>query len=254
MTEKASRSRRARARRNLAGPEPLEERQLLSALYYMLVGDGTVVQGEASDANAPRGSFEISTFAWGVMNGAKIVSPPGKASAPNFSITKPLDTASTGLFAACTAGARFTTAEILVFSKPGSDSNEVEILEYDFSNLVVASAQLSNAPNSFPTEVDTFAFTAVQLHFWTISPETGGQGKEFSASWDFQKSRVNALLNLTLGLGDSKGLAKTEHGHATRVKGSHKAVAAGVNQSLAIHKVPGAQSAAADRISAVAKP
>jgi type VI secretion system secreted protein Hcp len=255
----ASRTRRVRARRHPVGLEPLEGRQLLSTTTYMLIGDGTVVHGSSTFSGVPAGSFEVDSFAWGVSNPATVGSTSGssargrRVSAPNFTITKPLDTASTGLFSATTAGQSFSTAKIYEFTTGG---NPTEFLEFDFTNVLVTSVQWSNSSSqNLPEESVTFAFQAVQIHYWTQTSD-GAQGREYSASWDF---RINATGSApssapTAGLGASGGLARSTGLHAARrVEGSHKARPAGVDHRLATHAVSGTPSSRTHRIPAVAE-
>ena len=115
--DEASRTRSVRRRRYPVGLEPLEERQLLAIDMFMLIGDGTVVKGSTTAREAPQGSFKVSSFSWGVSNPATDGGRAGTSqpSAPDFSITKMLDTASVGLFHACTTAQPFSSAKILVF-------------------------------------------------------------------------------------------------------------------------------------------
>jgi type VI protein secretion system component Hcp len=242
--DEASRSRLVRARRNFVGVEPLEERQLLSAKIYMLIGDGTFPKGSATAANVPKGAFEVSSFVWGVSNPATIGGPGhgSNVSAPNFSITKSLDSASTGLFFACTLGTLFETAEVLVLQRSGANGKEVKILEYDFSNLLVTSAVLSDDSGAdLPTESDSFSFTAVQIHY-TAPPSPGERiGIQYITSWNFANSSPTFPANTpvvvstsTAGTGASKSLKKTADVHAApKVNHSHKAEAAGLKNRLA---------------------
>jgi len=256
--DEASRTRSVRGRRNPVGLEPLEERQLLAIDMFMLIGDGTVVKGSTTAPKVPQGSFEVSSFSWGVSNpatdgGRAGTSPP---SAPNLSITKMLDTASVGLFHVCTTAQTFSSAKILVFQVGGPHGTPVEILEYDFTNLVVTSAQISgSAGGAHPDESDTFSFTKVQINFWTIT-SSGTQGTEYTASWDFTQSpaSVSTLSTSTAGVGASNGLDKTTALQTTpRANASHKAKAAEVNHRLATHQVAGTQLSKTHRISAVAQ-
>jgi hypothetical protein len=150
-------------------------------------------------------------------------------------------------------GQAFSTAKIFVFRSTGG--NPTEFLEYDFKNLLVTSAQLSNGTSlASPEESDTFAFQAVQIHYWTQASD-GGQGKEYSASWDFTRNAagLGTLSASTTGLGASNGLAKSTDLHAARrVDGSHKARAAGANHRLATHTVTGTRFSRTHRISAAA--
>ena len=256
--DEASRTRRVRGRRNPVGLEPLEERQLLAIDMFMQIGDGTVVKGSTTAREAPQGSFKVSSFSWGVSypatdGGRAGTSPP---SAPNFSITKMLDTASVGLSQGCTTAQPFSSAKILVFQVGGPHGTPVEILEYDFTNFVVTSAQISgSAGEAQPGESDTFSFAKVQINYWTIT-SSGTQGTESSASWDLTQSpaSVSTLSTSTAGVGASNGLDKTTALHTTpRANASHKAKAAEVNHRLATHKVAGTQLSKTHRISAVAQ-
>ena len=255
--DKASRTKSLRRRRNPVGLEPLEERQLLAIDMFMLIGDGTVVKGSTTALEAPKGSFEVSSFSWGVSNPATDGGRAGTSSpsAPNLSITKMLDTASVGLFHVCTTAQTFSSAKILVFQVGGPHGTPVEILEYDFTNLVVTSAQISgSAGEAHPGESDTFSFAKVQINFWTIT-SSGTQGTEFSASWDLTSpASVSTLSTSTAGVGASNGLDKTTALHTTpRANASHKAKAAEVNHRLATYKVAATQLSKTHRISAVAQ-
>jgi type VI protein secretion system component Hcp len=256
--DEASRTRSARRRRNPIGLEPLEERQLLAINMFMLIGDGTVVKGSTTAPEAPKGSFELSSFSWGVSNpltdgGRAGTSQP---SAPDFSITKTLDTASVGLFQGCTTAQPFSSARILVFQVGGPHGTPVEILEYDLTNLVVTSAHISGgAGEAHAAESDTFSFTKIQINFWTIT-SSGTQGTESSASWDFTQipASVSTLSTSTAGVGASNGLDQTTAIHTSpSANASHKAKAAEVNHRLATHKIAGTQLSKTHRISTIAQ-
>jgi type VI secretion system secreted protein Hcp len=246
--DETSRARRVRARRNPVGLEPLEERQLLTFNTYMLVPG---VTGSATAASIPKGAFELTSFAWGASH-TETVGATGftsKLSAPNFSITKFLDSASIGLLKELAAGTNNPTgAKVLVFK---SGLTPLEVLEYDFTNLVVTSAQLSNSSgNAAPNESDTFAFTKVSVTEW-IPTSTGGQGTPTTVSINFGPT---ALTTLTAGVGAFGGVVNTADVHAgARDHGSHKVKAAGVNHRLASHKLHVTQLSKTHRISAVAQ-
>ena len=250
----ASRTRGVRARRNPVGLEPLEERQLLATSMFMQIGDGTVVHGPSTFSYVPNGSFALDSFGWGVSNPATVGSGSSshRISAPNVSVTKDLDTASTSLFAATTTAQSFGTAKVLMFNT--SLSNPTEIFEYDFTNLVVTSAQLSGSTSTpLPIESDTFSFSKVQIHYWAITTD-GSQGTEYSAAWDFSRNlTASALSTLTAAFRASNGLDRSAGVHAApRVKSPHRAKAAGVNHRLANDRAAGSQFLRSHRISAVA--
>ena len=155
-----SRARSVRARRNPVGLERLEERQLLATDTFMVVPG---VTGSATAPFAPKGSFELTSFTWGVSHAQTVGATgfSGPISAPNFSITKSFDSASIGLLQEVAAGTVDSTgAKVLVYT---AGSNPVEVLEYDFKNLVVTSAQLlSGARIPFRSESDMFSFICCQ--------------------------------------------------------------------------------------------
>ena len=255
--DKASRTKSVRRRRYPVGLEPLEERQLLAIDMFMQIGDGTVVKGSTTAREAPPGSFKVSSFSWGVSypatdGGRAGTSPP---SAPNFSITKMLDTASVGLFQVCTKGQAFSSAKFLAFEVGGPHGTPVEILEYDFTNFVVTSAQISgSAGEAQPGESDTFSFAKVQINYWNIT-SSGTQGTKYSTSWDLTSpASVSTLSTSTAGVGAFHALDKTTALHVTpTANASHKAKAAEVNHRLATHNVAGTQFSKTHRISAVAQ-
>ena len=255
--DEASRTRRVRGRRNPVGLEPLEERQLLAIDMFMLIGDGTVVKGSTTAPKVPQGSFEVSSFSWGVSNPATDGGRAGTSqpSAPDFSITKMLDTASVGLFHVCTTGQAFSSAKFLAFEVGGPHGTPVEILEYDFTNFVVTGQRFSgSAGEAHPGESDTFSFAKVQINYWNITP-SGTQGTKYSTSWDLTSpASVSTLSTSTAGVGAFNGLDKTTALHTTpRANASHKAKAAEVNHRLATHNVAGTQLSKTHRISAVAQ-
>ena len=255
--DEASRTRSVRRRRNPVGLEPLEERQLLAINMFMLIGDGTVVKGSTTAREAPPGSFEVSSFSWGVGNPATDGSRAGttRARASDFSITKMLDTASVGLFQVCTTGQAFSSAKFLAFDVGGPNGTPVEILEYDFTHFVVTGQRFSgSAGEAQPGESDTFSFAKVQINYWNIT-SSGTQGTEYTATWDLQSpAPVSTLSTSTPGVGASNGIDKTTALHTTaRANASHKAKAAEVNHRLATHKVAGNQLSKTHRISAVAQ-
>ena len=256
--DEASRTRSVRRRRYPVGLEPLEERQLLAIDMFMLIGDGTVVEGPRTAPEALKGSFEVSSFSWGVGNPATDGSRAGatRARASDFSITKMLDTASVGLFQVITRGQAFSSAKFLAFQVGGPHVTPVEILEYDFTNFVVTGQRFSgSAGEAHPGESDTFSFAKVQINYWTIT-SSGTQGTKSSASWDFSQNTasVSNLSTSTAGVGASNGLDKTTALHTTpRANASHKAKAAEVNHRLATHKVAGTLLSKTHRISAVAQ-
>jgi type VI protein secretion system component Hcp len=247
--DEGSRARRVRARRNPVGLEPLEERQLLTFNTYMLVPG---VTGSATAASVPKGAFQITSFAWGASH-VETVGAPGftsNVSAPNFSITKIFDTASIGLLKELVAATNNPTgARVLVFN---GAPTPVEVLEYDFTNLVVTSAQLLNSSgNAAPIESDTFAFNKVSVTEWTLSP-TGGQGTPTTVNISFFAPAL--LSTLTAGVGAFGGLANTADGHVgARNHGSHKAKVVGLNHRLGSHKLHVTRLAKTDRLSAVAQ-
>jgi type VI protein secretion system component Hcp len=251
-----SRSRRVRARRNPVGLEPLEERQLLTTDIFMLVPG---VTGSATASFAPKGSFELTSFAWGVSHPQTLGAGgfSGSLSAPNFSITKSFDSASIGLLGELANGkVNSTGAKVLVFKSGATAGGFVEELEYDFTREVVTSVQLSSSSGGdTPAESDTFSFTKVSVTEWTQTP-SGGQGTPITVTINFAALSPGtiALSTLTAGVGASGSLANTADGHAAaRVHGSHKAKAAGLNHGLAAHKLHVTQLAKSHRISAVAQ-
>jgi type VI secretion system secreted protein Hcp len=251
--DESSRARRVRTRRNPVGLEPLEERQLLAFNTYMLIPG---VTGSATAASVPKGAFPLASFAWGASH-PEAVGATGfsaKLSAPNFSITKLFDSATIGLLKELAAGTvNLTGAEVLVFK---SGTTPVEVLEYDFTNLVVTSAQLSNSSgDATPTESDAFAFTKVRVTEWTVSP-TGGQGTPTTVTINFATGTVGAAggVGAPGGLGAPGGVANIADGHVgARVHGLHKAKTAGLNHRLASHKHHVTQLAKTHRISAIAQ-
>jgi type VI protein secretion system component Hcp len=244
--DEASRTRRVRARRNPVGLEPLEERQLLAADVFMVVGGGTVVVGESTSKSAPKGSFDVADFNWGVSNPATVGgSGIGIPSAPNFSITKQLDRASIGLFAATTRSTQFKTGtEVLVVSA----ATQKNLLEYDFTNVYVTSAQLSyDSSDDKPVETDTFSFEKVTISYWLTNPS--GTQTKYSTSYDF-KPNVNLTSDLstsTAAIGASNALHETAGAHAaSHVNASHKANA--VDHRLTTSKVSGTRFSKSHRI------
>jgi type VI secretion system secreted protein Hcp len=247
--DESSRVRRVRARRNPVGVEPLEERQLLAFSTYMLVPG---VTGSVTAASVPKGAFQLTSFQWGVGHPETVGTGAfsGKLSAPNFSITKFLDSASIGLLKELVAGTNNVTgAKVLVYK---SGTTPVEVLEYDFTNLVVTSAQLlGNSGDAAPTESDTFAFTKASVTEWTLSA-TGGQGTPTTVNINF--GAAGALSTLTAGVGAFGSFANTADAHArARDHVSNKAKAAGLNRWLASHKLHVTRLAKTHRISALAQ-
>jgi type VI protein secretion system component Hcp len=240
-----SRARSVRARRNPVGLERLEERQLLATDTFMVVPG---VTGSATAPFAPKGSFELTSFTWGVSHAQTVGATgfSGPISAPNFSITKSFDSASIGLLQEVAAGTVDSTgAKVLVYTV---GPNPVEELEYDFKNLVVTSAQLSNSSSdSIPTESDTFSFTKVSVTEWT-------QGTPTTVNISFATNTLGTIARSTstAGVGAPGGLAITDGHGAGRVHGSHKAKAAGLNHGLAAHKHHVTQLAKTHPTSAVA--
>lgn len=241
-----SRNARVRARRYPVGLEPLEGRQLLSITAYMQVGDGTVVNGGATGKDIPPGSFEVTSFNWSIsspitvggigMGGGQ---GPGIVSAPNFAITKIVDQASTALFAACTEGTVFATGELILLQT--TKLAVQPLLEYNFVNLVMSSAQWSGSSGfAVPTESDTFAFNRVTISYWNAS------NVESSASWDFstasaEATTVSSFMGAVGTLNfEAKGLDKAAGVHsASHDKGAHKDRSAPVRHTLAPVKVFG---------------
>jgi type VI protein secretion system component Hcp len=253
--DKASRTKSVRRRRYPVGLEPLEERQLLAIIdMFMQIGDGTVVNGSTTAREAPPGSFEVSSFSWGVGNPATDGSRAGttRARASDFSITKMLDTASVGLFQVCTTGQAFSSAKFLAFDVGGPNGTPVEILEYDFTHFVVTGQRFSgSAGEAQPGESDTFSFAKVQINYWNIT-SSGTQGTKYSRTWDLTSpASVSTLSTSTARVAAFNALDKTTALHTTpTANASPTAKAAEVNHQLATHKLVGTQLSRTHRISA----
>src|SRR5262249_15939432 len=142
--DEASRTRRVRARRYLGGLEPLEQRQLLAV--YMLVGDGTVVKGDATNPAAPKGAFAVSTWVWNIPPPIIVhPNPDGGAGGPmlptpTLTITKMEGGPASGaLLHAYLTGESFKSAEVVVIPPGGTG----KFVEFDLANVVLTSFQLS---------------------------------------------------------------------------------------------------------------
>jgi type VI protein secretion system component Hcp len=222
----------------------------------MLVGDGTVVHGGATDPAAPKGSFELSTFGWDApippALGANPKAGAGGATVTNFTITKAVDAASTALLSAQLRGRSFKRAEVVFVLKT---SGSVKVVEYDFTKVVVTSYESLHSPSDGrPKESDTFAFSSVQVKNRALNLR-GKQGGLYSTGWGFAPSQPIDPPTPTGPVGSSSGRDRVANVHAAqRVEGSHETMVAAVNHHrLAAHKVAGTQISGSRWISAVAR-
>jgi type VI protein secretion system component Hcp len=182
--DETSRTRRIRARRYVVGLERLEQRQLLT-VGYMLLGDGTIVHGGATEPAAPVGSFDLSSYGWNYPPPIIQANPnagPGGVPASALTITKKQGPASLALLHASVTGESFNSAELLLIP-PGGKGN---YFECDLANVVVTKWQVSEIPNNKPpTESVTSAFSSFQVKHGTMTSRVT-KGRLQSTGWDFR--------------------------------------------------------------------
>jgi type VI secretion system secreted protein Hcp len=150
------------------------------------------VNGEAT-ATGYEQWIEIYSFSWGASNPTTVGSgssglSAGKVSISSFNVMKKTETSSPSLFAACTAGQHYATAEVDMRKATGTSGQQQVFLKYTFTDVMVESVQWSGSTggDDTPTESVSFAFGKVQVDYFKQADD-GSMANAGSASWDLTK-------------------------------------------------------------------
>jgi type VI secretion system secreted protein Hcp len=150
----------------------------------------TLPNGETLTGGDPAGpTFEIKDWSFGVENPTTIGSATGGAGAgkikfDEFTITKPVDTASPKLFQVCATGGHFKQVTIVV-RRPGTN---ITWVTYELETVFITSIQTQSTDangDETPTEKVTFAYGKLTITDAPIS------GPTVSVGWD---QIANSLL------------------------------------------------------------
>lgn len=169
---------------------------------FMVIGDGTVVTGEASATglaaiagpSPTTGWIEIFSFSWGASNPTTVGAgssglSAGKVSVSSFNIMKKTEKSSNPLMTACCTGQHFATASVVMRKATGTAGKQQTFLEYDFKDVMVESIQWSGSSggDDTPTESVSFAFATFTITYWYQDEATGTLTKGPVSSWDLTK-------------------------------------------------------------------
>ena len=168
---------------------------------YMVVGDGTVVTGEATATgvtatagSAAKGWMEIYSFSWGASNPTTVGAgttglAASRVSVSSFNIMKKSDRASNPLMTACCTGQHFPTASVVMRKATGTSGGQQTFLEYLFTDVMIESIQWSGSSggDDSPTESVSFAFAKFAINYWYQDEEKGTLTKGATATWDLTK-------------------------------------------------------------------
>jgi type VI secretion system secreted protein Hcp len=168
---------------------------------YLLIDNASTVKGEATATGLQpaTGWIEIFSFSWGASNPTTVGTTAaglsaGKVSISSFNFMKKLENSSPNLFQACATGQHFKTAKVVLRKAAGTTGKQTIFLEYDFTDVMVESVQVSGSSggDDTPTESVSMAFAAITEKYWPQDTATGGQGTLNTGSWDLTKAAVAA--------------------------------------------------------------
>jgi type VI secretion system Hcp family effector len=148
--------------------------------------------GESLDAQHA-GWIQIASFSLGTSNPTAVGSATmgagaGKAAFHEFQITKPVDSASPSLFAACAAGTNFP-AMFLAVRKAGATA---DYLRYEFHTVHVSSVEWSDGNGQdIPSESVSFAYGALGVAYHTQSATGALSPTPLTATWDQVTNTAN---------------------------------------------------------------
>jgi type VI protein secretion system component Hcp len=174
-------------------------------------GDAVDIEGETMDeAGVTKKAFEIIDFKWGASSVAKTSSegssrpsdgPPGSPqpgklargnlaarsiSVDSFSVSKPFDTASLGLFRGCTTEDCYWSKAQVLFRKVRPDGTPYVYLMFEFTNVRIDKLEwkISASEGDKPDQEDVdFSFEGCNI-FYIPQEQTGKKSTiKKTASW-----------------------------------------------------------------------
>lgn len=162
---------------------------------------GSEVEGETQDIALSReGAFELLSFEIGAENSINIgnVSSGGGAGRATFkemTLTKKVDSATTGIFANLAAGDHFNDMVIVVrSSSDGSGSTGLTFLKYEFKLVMVSDISWSASDgDDIVEETVTFQYGAKKITY-TKQDMNGQAGDMFDSAWSQILNQANFAI------------------------------------------------------------
>lgn len=148
------------------------------------------VSGETTDEwFKPRKAFEVKSFSFSVKSSSDLRSE--QAQFGGFTIEKIVDTASVGLYKACSLGARFHTA-MFAIREAGGDN--LLYLQYMFRDVAVTDITWKGGSgNERPTEDVTFEFTAMGFQY-VQQNSVGRMANTYRWSWNTVTDKPSLVI------------------------------------------------------------
>jgi type VI secretion system Hcp family effector len=158
----------------------------VSASMYIDDMIGGRAQGKGNE-------FEISDFSFGVTNRASIGSATsgagsGKAEFREFTIKRPVDSASPIFFKNCCAGSHYKTV-VIQMRKAGGEGSGKPYVQYRFGLVAVKKIDWSGPGDEGPEETITFEYGALEIQY---QPQSGGGGVSTALSPYWKNSTGSA--------------------------------------------------------------
>jgi type VI secretion system secreted protein Hcp len=155
---------------------------------YLLEIDG--IKGESND-DKHKGTIEISSFGWGVMNSGSHAAGggggAGKATFADISFTSSVSKASPLLMLACATGQHIKKA-VLHVRKQGGDQQEYMTLTME--DLLISSYQSGDSPGGAVAVVDSFSLNYAKIKFeYKPQKPDGSLDSAVSAGYDLKANK-----------------------------------------------------------------
>jgi type VI secretion system Hcp family effector len=158
-------------------------------IYLRLPG----IEGEA----VKRGHenwIQVTSFRWGVSQGAPIPGSRGARAAPSFSeitIVKHLDRSSPLLARTCAEGKALADAQLVYYGPSGTTVAPLGTIQ--LSNVRITSVMVESGENGNsgrPVETVTLSFGRVEWTYNEIDPVTGRPRNTVTTGWDLGTNRA----------------------------------------------------------------
>jgi type VI secretion system secreted protein Hcp len=156
------------------------------AVDYFIKIDG--IEGESADSKH-KGEIEVLSFSWGLSNpgtyGRGAGRAAGKAAFQDFHFVARTSKASPKLFLACASGSHVKSA-VLTARRAAKD--QLEFLEYRFSEVVVSAFQTGGSDDAEPVDQISLNYAKVELEYRPASP-SGKLEAPVKAAWDLKANK-----------------------------------------------------------------
>jgi type VI secretion system Hcp family effector len=159
----------------------------------MYIDDIAGGRSSESTAQGKDGGFEIKDFSFEVTNKSSIGSATsgagsGKSGFHEFTVTRPVDPATPGVFQSCCAGKHYKTV-VIEMRKAGGEGAAKTYLKYTFALVYVTKINWSGQGDEGPEETITFEYGKLDTQY---QPQTDGSGTSAALSPYWKSSTGSA--------------------------------------------------------------